>query len=129
MNPGSSGGPLLNAQGVVVGIVVSIADPGDDDAFAGIGFAVPIGTALGGGSGAGAGRRARSCEPRPRRSDVEDRSRDRDAMTANPLEQVLFEVKRTIVGQDVLLERMASPCWPAGTSSSRACPGWPRRWP
>ena len=26
---------------------------------------------------------------------------------AHPLEQVLFEVKRTIVGQDVLLERMA----------------------
>ena len=26
---------------------------------------------------------------------------------ANPLEQVLFEVKRTIVGQDILLERMA----------------------
>ena len=25
----------------------------------------------------------------------------------HPLEQVLFEVKRTIVGQDVLLERMA----------------------
>src|SRR5665213_1775547 len=25
----------------------------------------------------------------------------------NPLEQVLFEVKRTIVGQDILLERMA----------------------
>jgi len=34
---------------------VSIADPGDDDAFAGIGFAVPIGTALGGGSGPGQG--------------------------------------------------------------------------
>src|SRR5215204_4793562 len=28
-------------------------------------------------------------------------------MTPNPLEPVLFEVKRTIVGQDVLLERMA----------------------
>jgi len=28
-------------------------------------------------------------------------------MTQNPLEPVLFEVKRTIVGQDVLLERMA----------------------
>ncbi len=28
-------------------------------------------------------------------------------MTSNPLEPVLFEVKRTIVGQDVLLERMA----------------------
>ncbi len=56
VNPGSSGGPLLNAQGIVVGVVVSIAAPGDDDAFAGIGFAVPIGTALGGDSGPGQGR-------------------------------------------------------------------------
>jgi len=56
VNPGSSGGPLLNDQGLVVGVVVSIADPGDDEAFAGIGFAVPIGTALGGDSGAGPGR-------------------------------------------------------------------------
>jgi putative serine protease PepD len=56
VNPGSSGGPLLNAQGLVVGVVVSIADPGNDDAFAGIGFAVPIGSALGGGSGPGQGR-------------------------------------------------------------------------
>jgi putative serine protease PepD len=55
VNPGSSGGPLLNAQGLVVGVVVSIADPGNDDAFAGIGFAVPIATALGGGSGPGTG--------------------------------------------------------------------------
>ena len=55
VNPGSSGGPLLNAQGIVVGVVVSIADPGNDDAFAGIGFAVPIGTALGGDSGQGQG--------------------------------------------------------------------------
>jgi putative serine protease PepD len=49
VNPGSSGGPLLDIHGTVVGIVVSIADPGRDDAFAGIGFAVPIGAALGGG--------------------------------------------------------------------------------
>ncbi|HEX2360494.1 MAG TPA: trypsin-like peptidase domain-containing protein [Jiangellaceae bacterium] len=55
VNPGSSGGPLLNSQGLVVGVVVSIADPGDDEAFAGIGFAVPIGTALG-GPGEGPGR-------------------------------------------------------------------------
>jgi len=31
----------------------------------------------------------------------------RPGPSANPLERVLFEVKRTIVGQDVLLERMA----------------------
>ena len=49
VDPGSSGGPLLDADGSVVGIVVSIADPGDDGAWAGIGFAVPIGAALGGG--------------------------------------------------------------------------------
>lgn len=49
VDPGSSGGPLLDADGAVVGIVVSIADPGKDGAWAGIGFAVPIGTALGGG--------------------------------------------------------------------------------
>jgi S1-C subfamily serine protease len=56
VNPGSSGGPLLDARGLVIGIVVSIATPDGQDAFAGIGFAVPIGTALGGpGRGAGPG--------------------------------------------------------------------------
>jgi S1-C subfamily serine protease len=53
VNPGSSGGPLLDARGLLVGVVVSIADPGKDDAFAGIGFAVPIGAALSGGDGEG----------------------------------------------------------------------------
>lgn len=49
VNPGSSGGPLLDGGGDVIGIVVSIADPGRDGAWAGVGFAVPIGAALGGG--------------------------------------------------------------------------------
>ncbi|SER17733.1 S1C family serine protease [Microlunatus flavus] len=49
VNPGSSGGPLLDRQGLLVGVVISIADPGKDEAWAGIGFAVPIGSALGGG--------------------------------------------------------------------------------
>jgi putative serine protease PepD len=51
VNPGSSGGPLLDGRGMVIGIVVALADPDGQDAFAGIGFAVPIGAALGGGAG------------------------------------------------------------------------------
>ena len=45
INPGSSGGPLLNAAGEVVGIVTAMLDPGGRGAFAGIGFAVTIETA------------------------------------------------------------------------------------
>jgi putative serine protease PepD len=55
VNPGSSGGPLLDTKGNVIGIVLSIADPGKDDAFAGIAFAVPIGAAVGGTGGKGPG--------------------------------------------------------------------------
>jgi len=51
VNPGSSGGPLLDGRGMVIGIVVALADPDGQDAFAGIGFAVPICTALGGAAG------------------------------------------------------------------------------
>jgi S1-C subfamily serine protease len=41
-NPGNSGGPLLNGQGEVVGIVTSIVNPTKDAFFVGIGLAVPI---------------------------------------------------------------------------------------
>jgi len=48
VNPGNSGGPLLNRQGHVVGIVTGIINPTEDSFFIGIGFAVPIEVAAGG---------------------------------------------------------------------------------
>jgi len=53
VNPGNSGGPLLNRAGQVIGIVTALANPNEQNTFTGIGFAVPIGTAV---SAAGAPR-------------------------------------------------------------------------
>ncbi|HAV78615.1 MAG TPA: hypothetical protein DCX53_14800, partial [Anaerolineae bacterium] len=50
-NPGSSGGPLMDRYGRVVGIVTGIISPNEDSLFAGIGFAVPINFAASGGGG------------------------------------------------------------------------------
>jgi S1-C subfamily serine protease len=50
VNPGNSGGPLLNRQGQVVGIVTGLVNPTDQSFFIGIGFAVPI-TVAGGAAG------------------------------------------------------------------------------
>ena len=44
VNPGNSGGPLLNSRGEVIGITTMIASGGADQS-AGIGFAIPINTA------------------------------------------------------------------------------------
>jgi len=46
VNPGNSGGPLLNRQGQVIGIVTALANPSEQNFFVGIGFAVPIGVAV-----------------------------------------------------------------------------------
>lgn len=52
VNPGSSGGPLLNRAGQVIGIVTASAGVGGrSPGFTGVGFAVPISTA-GGAAGA-----------------------------------------------------------------------------
>lgn len=51
VNPGNSGGPLLNSAGQVVGIVTALANPSKQPFFVGIGFAVPIATAGGAAGG------------------------------------------------------------------------------
>jgi S1-C subfamily serine protease len=51
VNPGNSGGPLLNGAGQVVGIVTALANPANQDFFVGVGFAVPITTAGGAAGG------------------------------------------------------------------------------
>ena len=53
VNPGNSGGPLLNRAGQVIGIVTALANPNNEDSFTGIGFAVPIGTAVSAAGGGG----------------------------------------------------------------------------
>ncbi len=47
VNPGNSGGPLVDMAGRVVGIVTGIANPFGQSAFIGLGFAVPIQAASG----------------------------------------------------------------------------------
>jgi S1-C subfamily serine protease len=49
VNPGNSGGPLLNRSGEVVGIVTALLNPTEQDFFIGIGFAVTIETAAAAG--------------------------------------------------------------------------------
>lgn len=45
VNPGNSGGPLVNRYGEVVGIVTGLLNPTEQNFFVGIGFAVPINAA------------------------------------------------------------------------------------
>lgn len=47
VNPGNSGGPLMNRNGEVIGIVTALVNPSGQESFSGIGFAVPINVAGG----------------------------------------------------------------------------------
>ena len=46
INPGCSGGPLLNLKGEIIGINQSIYNPDNNRSNIGIGFALPINYAL-----------------------------------------------------------------------------------
>jgi S1-C subfamily serine protease len=50
VNPGNSGGPLVNRAGQVIGIVTGLVNPTEQNFFVGIGLAVPI-TVAGGAAG------------------------------------------------------------------------------
>ncbi len=50
VNPGNSGGPLLDRGGRVVAIVIALLNPTDAETFTGIGLAVPIDAAGGDGT-------------------------------------------------------------------------------
>ena len=53
-------------------------------------------------------------------------ARELAARVPAPIEQILFEVKRLIVGQDRLLERLLIALLSGGHACSKAYRGWPK---
>ena len=46
INPGNSGGALFNGRGEVIGVTSAIENPSGERVFVGVGYAIPINTAL-----------------------------------------------------------------------------------
>jgi len=53
---------------------------------------------------------------------------DMNPENRKPMERVLYEVKKVIVGQIICWNDWLSRCWHADTSWSKVCRGWPRPW-
>ena len=104
--------------------------------FIGIGFAVPIGTAV--GPAAAASRRSDhrrtaadgpTTDDRMWRTAGVERPRQRSAQPRTRWSRCSTRSRRPSSARTCCSSGCWSRCWPAGTSSSRACPAWPRRWP
>ena len=92
VNPGNSGGPLVNRDGEVVGIVTAIFNPTGQHVFAGMAFAVPIENA------------AKAVGDNPL---IAQKGAGHDMPARmQGLEHLLYEVKKVVVGQDHFLERV-----------------------
>ncbi|MEZ4718611.1 MAG: trypsin-like peptidase domain-containing protein [Caldilineaceae bacterium] len=116
VNIGSSGGPLLNRNGEVVGIVVGLVNPTAQEAFSGIGFAVRIDQAV---AAAGAPEPIEKGAHGDRTELRHQETHGAGALRGQEDHRGAGHFAGTADGGAV----GPGPFW------WKACPGWPRPWP